>query len=201
MASSTDDGEKPNLSAKSSPKANSPIPGSSPCYYVSDPCTNILTIDALNLTPRTITRSSRLTVSLSGHLTADCGPDCRIKLTAAKTGTGIGPKVETSFRVRKNNNIVIKQSAADPNPSNGGPGGEIESEEAPEAEAEVTRSPRKGPVEMTYVLNIPNVWLKKGFYTLRAQMWDSWGGLMTDFDASVWMDEGRCWHDARGLMG
>ena len=159
---------------QSNAKAGDPMPGGSPCYYLGAASSHTLRITTLSLTPRTLTKSSRLSVHLTGTLIAAAGQSSRIELRASRHG---GPSITTSFRVASNPRVHVRQRGVD------------------------TKCPEEGKVQMEYALNVPSAWLRKGFYEVQVSLWDSVGRTMTEFGAKVWMNEERSWIDARGLMG
>lgn len=119
-----------------------------------------------------------MTLRLRGILNSDIGPEPRIKLTASLNGT-VGPSIESAFCSR-DQNIEITQNGTSLCP------------------------PKQGPVEMTYSINIPFSWLKKGEYSVRTQIFTTDGTRMTDFEGSVWVN-GEAngndgWYEWRGLF-
>ena len=162
---------------KASPEAGTHVSGDSPCYYAGDPSKHSLNIESLTLSPKKLGRSSRLTIALNGTIRRDAGPDMAVSLKAAKKGGGIGPSISTRFRAARNPYVEMTQNGSK------------------------TLSPASGAVHISYKLNVPGAWLKKGFYSLEARVTDSERQVMTEFDAQVWMSDDGTWSDARGLMG
>jgi len=48
--------------------------------------------------------------------------------------------------------------------------------------------PEKGPVDMSFSLRFPAPWVKRGYYTVRTEMFATDGRRMTDFEGTVWVD-------------
>jgi len=103
---------------------------------------------------------SHFTLTLTGTLTSALGPTPLIKVTASLNGT-LGPSVTDKLC---NHRLEITQNEAHKCP------------------------PEKGPVEMSYSVMIPYPWLKKGYYTVRTEMFTTKGEKMTDFEGTVWVD-------------
>lgn len=105
---------------------------------------------------------SDMTLRLVGTLTSSIGSDPRLRITASLNGT-VGPSVE--IKLCTNSKLEITQNGST-----------------------TSCPPEKGPVEMSYRVIIPYTWLKKGNYTVRAEMYATSGARITDFEGTVWVD-------------
>lgn len=108
-----------------------------------------------------VSLSSEAFLDLKGTILSSIGAYPRIKVTASLNGT-VGPSIEDDLCVNKK--LKIKQHGRPICP------------------------PSKGPVEMSYYVMIPLLWMKKGFYTVRTEIYATGGERVTDFEGTVWLD-------------
>lgn len=104
-----------------------------------------------------------MTLRLKGTITSPIGPNPRIQITLSINGT-VGPRIED--KLCSNGKLEIKQKIT----------------------ATGNCAPEEGAVEMVYSAMIPYIWLKKGDYTVRTEMYSSNGGRMTDFEGTIWVE-------------
>ncbi len=104
---------------------------------------------------------SHMTLRLRASLKSDVGSEARIKLAVWLNGT-VGPGGEYDLFAQQRLKIVQNGTSV--------------------------HSLSRGPVEMSYSVVIPYWWLKKGDYTVRAEMYAANGTRMTGFEGTVWVN-------------
>ena len=104
-----------------------------------------------------------MTLHLTGNLQSDVGSEPRIKLTSWLYDFD-GPGIESCLCKQYPDNIEINQNGTSICP------------------------PKKGPVQMTYSVKIPYWYMKKGNYSVRAELYATDGSRMTDFEGTVFIN-------------
>lgn len=102
-----------------------------------------------------------MTLRLRGRLNSEVGSKPSIKVTVSLNGT-VGPGFESD--VCGQSEFEITQNGTK------------------------VRSLTSGPVEISYNTVVCCCWLKKGNYTVHAQMYATNGSRMTGFEGTVWVN-------------